>query len=103
MRQIVSAALIFLPSGQDESRHSYRPIHRGLYLHPFKKRNAPMAQITNSLRFFLTQEDGPTAVEYAVMLALIIVVCLTAVQSIGTRANATFQSVAAKLPAGGAS
>ena len=52
---------------------------------------------------FVAREDGPTAVEYAVMLALIIIVCLTAIQNIGTRANATFQSVAAKLPAGGAS
>ena len=60
--------------------------------------------MTNLLRFareFLVNEDGPTAVEYAVMLALIIVVCLTAIQAIGTNANATFQSVAAKLPAGG--
>jgi pilus assembly protein Flp/PilA len=59
--------------------------------------------MTNLLRFareFLVNEDGPTAVEYAVMLALIIVVCLTAIQAIGTNANATFQSVAAKLPAG---
>ena len=49
---------------------------------------------------FLVSEDGPTAVEYAVMLALIIIVCLTAIQAIGTNANATFQSVAAKLPSG---
>jgi pilus assembly protein Flp/PilA len=50
---------------------------------------------------FLTSEDGPTAVEYAVMLALIIVVCLTAIQAIGTNANATFNSVAGVLPGGG--
>src|SRR6185503_14766536 len=49
---------------------------------------------------FLASEDGPTAVEYAVMLALIIVVCLTAISAIGTNANATFQSVASKLPSG---
>ncbi|HMC10609.1 MAG TPA: Flp family type IVb pilin [Pirellulaceae bacterium] len=52
---------------------------------------------------FLASEDGPTAVEYAVMLALIIVVCLTAIQAIGTNANATFQSVAAQMPTGAAS
>jgi len=28
---------------------------------------------------FLVSEDGPTAVEYAVMLALIVVVCLGAI------------------------
>jgi pilus assembly protein Flp/PilA len=52
---------------------------------------------------FLKSEDGPTAVEYAVMLALIIIVCLTAIQAIGTNANATFQSVASQLPSGGGS
>ena len=46
---------------------------------------------------FLTSEDGPTAVEYAVMLALIVIVCLTAISAIGTRASATFQSVANTL------
>jgi pilus assembly protein Flp/PilA len=59
-----------------------------------------MTNLLRSVRQFLVNEDGPTAVEYAVMLALIIVVCLTAIQAIGTNANATFQSVAAKLPAG---
>ena len=46
---------------------------------------------------FLASEDGPTAVEYAVMLALIVIVCLTAIQTIGTNANTTFNSVATKL------
>ena len=47
---------------------------------------------------FLTSEDGPTAVEYAVMLALIVIVCLTAIQAIGTNANTTFNSVATVMP-----
>ena len=68
-----------------------------------KKRARPMHKFLVCARQFLASEDGPTAVEYAVMLALIIVVCLTAVQAIGTNANATFQSVPAKLPAGAAS
>jgi pilus assembly protein Flp/PilA len=42
---------------------------------------------------FLQREDGPTAVEYAVMLALIIVVCITAITALGTNANKTFTSV----------
>ena len=42
---------------------------------------------------FLTQEDGPTAVEYAVMLALIIVVCIGAITILGQNANTTFTSV----------
>ena len=50
---------------------------------------------------FLKREDGPTAVEYAVMLALIIVVCITAVTTLGSNANKTFTSVGAAV--GGAS
>ena len=42
---------------------------------------------------FLKREDGPTAVEYAVMLALIIVVCIAAITTLGNNANATFTSV----------
>jgi pilus assembly protein Flp/PilA len=42
---------------------------------------------------FCKQEDGPTAVEYAVMLALIIVVCIGAITTLGSNANATFTSV----------
>jgi len=60
-----------------------------------------MKNLLLKTRQFLTSEDGPTAVEYAVMLALIIVVCLTAIQAIGTNANATFNSVAGVLPGGG--
>jgi pilus assembly protein Flp/PilA len=48
---------------------------------------------------FLTREDGPTAVEYAVMLALIIVVCLTAITTLGSNANSTFTSVGNKIVA----
>jgi pilus assembly protein Flp/PilA len=43
---------------------------------------------------FLKAEDGPTAVEYAVMLALIIVVCIAAVTTIGRSASTTFSRVA---------
>jgi pilus assembly protein Flp/PilA len=52
-------------------------------------------------RHFLASEDGPTAVEYAVMLALIVVVCLTAIQAIGTNANLTFNSVATQIAPSG--
>ncbi len=52
-----------------------------------------MKNLANSVKTFLVSEDGPTAVEYAVMLALIVVVCLTAIQAIGTNANTKFGSV----------
>ncbi len=42
---------------------------------------------------FLQREDGPTAVEYAVMLALIIVVCIGAITTLGQNANSTFTTV----------
>jgi pilus assembly protein Flp/PilA len=42
---------------------------------------------------FLKREDGPTAVEYAVMLSLIIVVCLSAISVLGQKASGTFDSV----------
>jgi pilus assembly protein Flp/PilA len=46
---------------------------------------------------FLNNEDGPTAVEYAVMLALIIVVCIAAISALGSNASNTFQYVANKV------
>ena len=53
-----------------------------------------MMHIAKRMQRFLKSEDGPTAVEYAVMLALIIVVCLTAINSLGTNAKTTFTNVA---------
>jgi pilus assembly protein Flp/PilA len=60
-----------------------------------------MNTFTKSLVNFLKNEDGPTAVEYAVMLALIIVVCITAITTLGSNANNTFSYVGTKI--GGAS
>ena len=57
-----------------------------------------MTKFYNRVRQFLISEDGPTAVEYAVMLALIIIVALTAIQAVGTRTSATFNNIASKLP-----
>ena len=48
---------------------------------------------------FLKNEDGPTAVEYAVMLALIIVVCISAITTLGTRAKNTYTTIDNNLPA----
>ena len=52
-----------------------------------------MKTLAQSVKTFLVSEDGPTAVEYAVMLALIIVVCLAAVSAVGSNANAKFETV----------
>jgi len=49
---------------------------------------------------FLKREDGPTAVEYAVMLALIIVVCIAAITTLGSNANTTFTTVGSAVNVG---
>ena len=46
---------------------------------------------------FLKSEDGPTAVEYAIMLALIVIVCLAAINAVGEEASSAFQEIAADL------
>jgi pilus assembly protein Flp/PilA len=56
-----------------------------------------MKEIGKKIRQFLLSEDGPTAVEYAVMLALIVVVCMFAILSIGQNASTTFTNVANTL------
>jgi pilus assembly protein Flp/PilA len=56
-----------------------------------------MRKLGQALVNFLKREDGPTAVEYAVMLALIIVVCITAITTLGTNANKTFTSVGSAI------
>ena len=53
-----------------------------------------MKNLAKKMQRFLTSEDGPTAVEYAVMLALIMIVCLTAINSLGSNAKTTSTNVA---------
>ena len=53
-----------------------------------------MQRLVNSVVRFVQAEDGPTAVEYAVMLALIIVVCIASITMLGQNANQTFSNVA---------
>ena len=56
-----------------------------------------LTRMKNFVVDFCKREDGPTAVEYAVMLALIIVVCLAAITQLGQNANSTFQTVAGNI------
>jgi len=56
-----------------------------------------MRKFTQALVSFINDESGPTAVEYAVMLALIVVVCITAITTLGTNANNTFSYVGGKI------
>ncbi|MBX9789201.1 MAG: Flp family type IVb pilin [Pirellulales bacterium] len=58
-----------------------------------------MVKLWIQFRDFLRREDGPTAVEYAVMLSLITVVCMAAIRSVGTNASSTFSRVSSSLNA----
>jgi len=56
-----------------------------------------MQEFGSRVRRFLASEDGPTAVEYAVMLALILVACITIVTSLGTSVSGTYSNVNASM------
>lgn len=51
-----------------------------------------MNTFVDALKRFIKSEDGPTAVEYAVMLALIIVLCIVVIRQVGTSASQTFST-----------
>jgi pilus assembly protein Flp/PilA len=59
-----------------------------------------LSRLTRSCIAFLQNEDGPTSVEYAVMLALIIVVCIAAITTLGSNAAGTFADVANAINVG---
>jgi pilus assembly protein Flp/PilA len=59
-----------------------------------------MSRMALKLKAFLVQEDGPTTTEYAAMLALIVVVALAAISSLGQSVNATFEGMNNELAAG---
>ena len=61
------------------------------------ERGEVMKSFATKLRRFLVSEDGPTAVEYAVMLSLIICVCIAGITVVGTNANSAFSKIANSL------
>ena len=52
-----------------------------------------MSTFIKRIRGFIKSEDGPTAVEYAVMVALIAVAIITAVTGLGTSLSDTFSGI----------
>jgi len=52
------------------------------------------------IKSFFKSEDGPTATEYAVMLALIIIVCIAGITLLGNTVNQVFNTVSGNLPDG---
>jgi len=59
-----------------------------------------MSKLISGVRRFMHDDGGPTAVEYAVMLALIVVVCIAAITTLGSNAENTFNNVALNAAAG---
>lgn len=59
-----------------------------------------MQNFVNRTKAFLKSEDGPTATEYAVMLALIIIVALGAITGLGQTVDTIFTNVDSSLPTG---
>ncbi len=59
-----------------------------------------MRNLVNRVRNFIRSEDGPTATEYAVMLALIIIVAMAGITLLGTRVDQIFTDVAGGMPSG---
>ena len=66
-----------------------------------KGKKIMLVGIAHRLKEFLKAEEGPTAVEYAVLLGLIVVACLVAITSLGTAANDTFGNVGLQMAASG--
>ena len=90
LKLIMPGNITFASNSADISS-SFYPVAHGVS--SLLKRATDMRKLQGWVVEFLKQEDGPTAVEYAVMLALIVIVCLTAIQAIGNNANAKFGEV----------
>jgi pilus assembly protein Flp/PilA len=56
-----------------------------------------MSSVISRIRDFVVSEDGPTAVEYAVMLSLIIVACISIVTTLGKTVSNTFGSATSAI------
>jgi pilus assembly protein Flp/PilA len=67
------------------------------HLHSHSDGEEIMSQINRHVLTFLKREDGPTAVEYAVMMALIIVACMATLLTLGTNSNNTYSYVGQKV------
>jgi pilus assembly protein Flp/PilA len=57
-----------------------------------------MKKLLLKTRELIRSEEGATATEYAVMLALIIIVAIGAITILGKKVNNTFQNIANQLP-----
>jgi pilus assembly protein Flp/PilA len=56
-----------------------------------------MSNLVKNVKNFLVSEDGPTAVEYAVMLALIVVALIAVIKALTGSVSTTFSSVSSAM------
>lgn len=56
-----------------------------------------LASLRAKIGRFLKNEDGPTAVEYAVLLALIVTICLGSIDMVGSKSKSTYKRVGKAL------
>ncbi len=87
-----------LPRTGSPRGRTHNPCHaERVSVLPTEETKMPLAR--QAILAFLQSEEGPTAVEYAVMLALIIVVCISALMTLGSNANKTYTSAGKSLTA----
>jgi pilus assembly protein Flp/PilA len=65
-----------------------------------KEKGKPLKHLLNRVSAFAVSEEGTTATEYAVMLALIVVVCLVAITNFGTDFSNIFTNFDGNLSTG---
>jgi pilus assembly protein Flp/PilA len=85
-----------MPAQPPARRDLWSPILRTEILKPVQ-RGVEMTRLIPRIQRFLASEDGPTAVEYAVMLALIVVAIIVVVTQLGQTVSGTFSSVSSSL------
>lgn len=56
-----------------------------------------MKAFATKVKRFLKSEDGPTAVEYAVMVALVIIAAIATIKGLGCGLNSTFGNITGEL------
>ncbi len=57
-----------------------------------------MKSLINRVKAFVKDVEGATATEYAVMLALIIVIAIGAISALGTKVSSTFADIESNMP-----
>lgn len=56
-----------------------------------------MTRFTGAVRRFVSEEDGAALVEYGILVALIAVVAIVVIATVGNKVSEKFSTIAAKL------